>query len=611
MRYLMMLFILLQILSCEKMIDKDDALVKDMLQEFLIHKNEENKSMLQFVKRADSILSQKDNNTYKGINNYIKGSYFNITSNFQLALKFLNDVEPNLKEFKKYDSIVAASYLAKSNVYTNMGNFSEGIKAALDAKEIFEKINSSIGISAANISIAKIYQAKGEIDKAKQILKQNESSKDEILKLKSLHILANIFGEKGEIDSAIQIDNVVIEKYKNSKYIEGISPFYNNKALCLNEKKLFDSAIIYFRKSFYIDSIRGSVMNMAANYNDMGDMYLQQNDLEKAKFYLQKSLVLSKQVGRKPTELFCYKNLSAIYRKTKNYEKALAYADTMKIVQKELDNVAVNTGIEELNLVYETSKKEKQIQNQKITILKKNVAIIGTIVFFALALLLLYYNNRKQKLKQQLERIVLQQENEKAILSAEETERQRISKDLHDNMGAYTSALLANVEKLKQNNIEDAELAKMKTNAEQILSSLRETIWVLNNKEISVQDFSDSFTTYCFKILKNFEKINFEVETEITENNILSAPVAIHLNKILQEIFQNCIKHSECSVLKYTILSDKFITITLADNGKGFNNEEKKYGNGLENIKWRAKQIDAQIKIITHEGNGTTINITK
>ena len=64
-------------------------------------------------------------------------------------------------------------------------------------------------------------------------------------------------------------------------------------------------------------------------------------------------------------------------------------------------------------------------------------------------------------MKQQLERILLAQENEKAIQTASEFERQRISRDLHDNMGAYTSALIANVDTLKQKNANEAELNKM------------------------------------------------------------------------------------------------------------------------------------------------------
>ena len=211
------------------------------------------------------------------------------------------------------------------------------------------------------------------------------------------------------------------------------------------------------------------------------------------------------------------------------------------------------------------------------------------------------YNERKYK--KQIEAIQLQQQLE--------DERQRISRDLHDNMGAYTSALIANVEKLKTKTGEDEEVLKMQSNAEQILGSLRETIWVLNNKEISIADFSDGFKNYCFKLLKNFEHISFDAQEAIQQNKMLTASTAIHLNKILQEAVQNIIKHSNATAISYNISCNNNLKISIADNGKGFVEQEIKKGNGLENMQWRAKEAGAVIEIIATPEKGTSVIITK
>ena len=151
----------------------------------------------------------------------------------------------------------------------------------------------------------------------------------------------------------------------------------------------------------------------------------------------------------------------------------------------------------------------------------------------------------------------------------------------------------------------------MKNNAEQILYSLRETIWVLNNKEISIVNFSDDFTTFCFKVLQNFEHINFEMEEQIITNRKITAADAINVNKILQEAFQNCIKHSNCTNIKYSIIENENILISIVDNGIGFNKQLKKHGNGLENIEWRAKEIGAILNIDSKNGVSITIEIPK
>jgi signal transduction histidine kinase len=209
----------------------------------------------------------------------------------------------------------------------------------------------------------------------------------------------------------------------------------------------------------------------------------------------------------------------------------------------------------------------------------------------------------KIKYKKQIEAIKLQQQLEE--------ERQRISRDLHDNMGAYTSALIANVEKLKTKTGEDEDVLKMQSNAQQILGSLRETIWVLNNKEISIADFSDGFKNYCFKLLKNFTHISFDAQEDIQQNKMLTASVAIHVNKILQEAVQNIIKHSSATVINYSISCNNNLKIIITYNGEGFYIQDIKKGNGLENMQWRAKEAGAVIEIITLPQKGTTIIITK
>jgi signal transduction histidine kinase len=178
-------------------------------------------------------------------------------------------------------------------------------------------------------------------------------------------------------------------------------------------------------------------------------------------------------------------------------------------------------------------------------------------------------------------------------------------------MGAYTSALIANVEKLKATNTEEEELDKMKVNAEQILSSLRETIWVLNNKEVSLADFSDGFKNYCFKILKNFEHIDFDAEEDIIENKNLPAATAIHLNKILQEALQNIIKHSKATGIIYSIKCSGKFKILISDNGIGFDTEKISSGNGLDNIAWRAKEAGVGLLHQSYPLKGTSITITE
>lgn len=588
----------------------DEVLVKETLAKYPIAKNGTSEELLKFVKETDSLLSSQASPVYLGVNNFVKGSYFTGASNFKLALKYLNQVEKNLEKFPAYDSLRFASYLFLSEVHNSLGDFNESMKQALKAKDGFEKLEMPIGVYSANLAIGKMYQTKGEIKKAKEIIKTNTHVSIDYIKLKSLHILANIYGEQGEIDSALAIDNEIIFN-KEEHTSKNVSPFYNNKALCLTMKNQFDSAVYFFSQSLFIDSVQQNPQNLCANYGDMGSMYLMKGDFDSAKYYTIKSLTISKQIGKKVITLANYKTLYELNKMDKNYPVAILYGDSVNRLQKELDNVAVNTGIEEMNLVYETSKKEKTIQKQHDTIERNKILFGGILIVLIITSLFLYNLNRKVRLKQQLANVALQQKNEKAIAEAENKERQRISRDLHDNMGAYTSALIANIEKFTMKSGDETELAKMQNNASQILNSLRETIWVLSNKDVSITDFNDEFKSYCFKVLKNFEHFDFIATEEILTNKKLPASTAIHLNKILQEAVQNIIKHSNGHEIQYHLTCDKKLEIQIKDNGVGFNPEKVKRGNGLENMEWRAREAQVEIKFQENEQSGMTIKITE
>ena len=65
------------------------------------------------------------------------------------------------------------------------------------------------------------------------------------------------------------------------------------------------------------------------------------------------------------------------------------------------------------------------------------------------------------------------------------------------------------------------------------------------------------------------------------------------------------------SSIYFAIHSSEKITITLKDNGMGFDKSKKNNGNGLENMEWRANESKAFLFIFTEENTGTTISIVK
>jgi signal transduction histidine kinase len=201
----------------------------------------------------------------------------------------------------------------------------------------------------------------------------------------------------------------------------------------------------------------------------------------------------------------------------------------------------------------------------------------------------------------------------RAVLSAEEKERKRISRDLHDNIGAYATVLMANTEQLKQQaagQIISESAEKVSTNAQNIMGSLQQTIWVLNNDIITVTDFIDRFKYYSKKMLQPFSDIQIRFKEQIETNLELSPSEALHIFRIMQEALQNTIKHANPKNILVTADSNKTIIISIKDDGRGFDSSEITYGNGLQNMQQRAKEAGYQFNI-TSTSSGTEIKVEK
>lgn len=81
--------------------------------------------------------------------------------------------------------------------------------------------------------------------------------------------------------------------------------------------------------------------------------------------------------------------------------------------------------------------------------------------------------------------------------------------------------------------------------------------------------------------------------------------------RLMQEAAQNVIKHSGATTIKVKleILKDRLISI-VADNGKGFNPEEKSDNSfGLIGMKERVEMLNGKLEIVTGQGKGTTVTI--
>ena len=208
---------------------------------------------------------------------------------------------------------------------------------------------------------------------------------------------------------------------------------------------------------------------------------------------------------------------------------------------------------------------------------------------FAFAVLLLMNYNRK-KFKQKLQEIRISQELQ--------GQRNRIGRDLHDNIGAYTSALIAGINQIKPTNENQQEqVTGLKEYGTSIMGFLRETIWTLNTETITITAFADRLKNYALRIGRNYPSVNLTVQEKI-ENDIKLPPTQmLNIFRILQEAMQNVYKHANATTMLVLIKSTDILYFEVRDNGTGFSPEIKDGHYGLKNMKERAEESGFSFEI--------------
>lgn len=200
-------------------------------------------------------------------------------------------------------------------------------------------------------------------------------------------------------------------------------------------------------------------------------------------------------------------------------------------------------------------------------------------------------------------------------------ERERISRDLHDNIGTQLSLINKSIREVTQPRapITDEEknrkLDYVQQGSKEVIDVLRETIWALNKQEVTLEEFADNLKLFIQKKLLTFTDMAMEFDEQ--DDNALvkiGSAEALNLFRICQEAVTNVIKYAQAPVLKIEVVANagKY-RVSIADNGTGFDTTQVDTGQhyGLQNMRHRASDIDCEISIESAIGRGTTTIITK
>lgn len=192
-----------------------------------------------------------------------------------------------------------------------------------------------------------------------------------------------------------------------------------------------------------------------------------------------------------------------------------------------------------------------------------------------------------------------------------QAERDRIARDIHDDLGSKLTKLLLTGEVAQIESVPAAgePLSQMCDGARNILATIDEVVWIVDSQH----DNLDDFVIYICKHTQSFLddtgiRCRFDVPPELPAKP-LSQFTRRNLFLAIKEALNNAAKHSEATELTVRIgLDGSRLNVVVTDNGSGFDaartNQER---NGLSNMKLRMAEIGGDCKVVSRPGEGCQV----
>lgn len=514
--------------------------------------------------------------------------------------------------------------LALVNSY--LGNYDKRMEYSLKAIKIYEEIGDEVLLGNAYGGLGYSLRTR-DLDKALLYMRKAihllEKNKDSV-GLNPTYDNYGILQENvGNVDSAIYYYNLALNLKRNQNDSIGIPFALGHLAGAHAVKKEFEKSKAFLDEAYHIRTKRNDVYGIAETSVQYADLYFSQGKYSEAAPWYKKSY--EQAIANNYVHLAQYASslLSECLEKTNQPNEAIKYLKISHDLKDSLLNEKSNKAMAQLEIQYETEKKEKLLAEQEVMLTKeqlrvkqRNYTLLGLGLVLIFILVLSYYIYKQQKFKQQklIEENRLKDELAKITLQNQlHQERTRISRDLHDNIGSQLTFIISSVdnmgylfktadEKLRERLTGIADFSRT------TITQLRDTIWALNKDEISFDDLKSRLFNYIenAKIVK--ENITFNFEVNVNQKISFNAIEGVNIFRIVQEAINNSLKYSAATKIEVLLYEENGkLCLSVEDDGIGFNVEKVNLGNGLENMKNRASSINADFILDSTPDKGTKI----
>ena len=513
-------------------------------------------------------------------------------------------------------------YNQKGRAFMRKNEYKEAIEMGYQGINAGEKANDILLQVKGKTLIGWAYLEMGQTKESLSWhLKAMRTARDTILLEKYGIVFANLalnYNGLGQPDSAFYYINKAVLYSRKHENLFALSNSLAIKAQLQIRAGRPALAEAPLKEVIEIRKIIGDPFYIVSDMSQLGLYYAHNSQPEKGIAICLEGIDMARQYGIVTKLLFLYSSLGECYKVMGNQA---GYAGVLENIIALKDTIYEKNSADALAQIqakFELQKKENLIIRQNLDINRQRYLFVGLLLLIIFSSIVAWLLFRLYKKRQQLKLEKMQEEEKQlsllAVSKAEENERKRIAADLHDSLGAYAASIASNLDQitLHLKNDEDLNaLQELRNNSQAIVSQLNDTIWVLKKDNLSLTAISDRLKVFIQRIRPSYPKLSIEVLEQINSDLLMAPSQAFHLFQIAREGVINSLKHSQASNIRIYIESNHSWRVTISDDGTGIASHDTHMasGNGISNMKSRAKEAGWMIAWQKNDPHGTNVII--
>ncbi len=542
-------------------------------------------------------------------------------ANYDAALA-LHNKALNLRVAVNDSSGIAMSYNNIGFIYKDKGDWDNALKNFYFALPIFEGLKDFKAVAKTHGYIAIVQGKNQNVEAAVNHFKEAIALQEKYNDLNELAISRNALGslyvKQNKPEAAAEEFAAALQIYKSASDARQIAMVSNDYAQVFLQKNQLDSALHYFSEAVAQNRKIGNKRNIIAPLLGVAEVQTKLKKYTPAKAALDTVWTYLEGSDRKDELRRYYQTAAQYYEAIGQYQQALAMQQQLTNIKDSLHSDEKTKAIADMSVKYETGKKEQEILLQQAEISRKNILLWSGAILFLLIVGLIVSIYRRYRLKQEakLQKAILHQQQlaTRAVIQAEENERQRIARDLHDGVGQMMSAAKMNLSAFESNvafqdKTQEIALEKIIGLVDESCREIRSVSHNMMPNALLKNSLSTAVRDFIDKLDK--KALNVHIYTEGLDERLDSNMESV-LYRVIQECVNNVIKHAEANTLDISITRDETeISVTIEDNGKGFDVQKKSEsgGIGLKNIRSRIEYLKGTVDFDSKPGKGTLVAV--